>query len=73
MAENFQRLLRTFRDRLDRNYKVFGGSFARPQDMSFLPDAESSLLSNEPINGLNMRAAQDVALIYAQKSTVLGA
>jgi hypothetical protein len=52
MAENFKTSLRTFRDRLDRDYKVFGSSFARPQDTSFLPDAKSSLLSNELINGL---------------------
>ena len=52
MAENFKTLLHAFRDRLDRNYAVFGGSFAKPQDMSFLPNVESSLLSNEPINGL---------------------
>jgi hypothetical protein len=50
MAENLKTLLRTFRDKLNRDYKTFGGSFARPQDISF-PDAPLSSLSNELING----------------------
>jgi hypothetical protein len=50
MAENFKTLLRTFRDKLDRDYKTFGGSFGRPQDISF-PDTPQLSLSMEPING----------------------
>ena len=51
MAENLKTLLHTFRNKLDREYKTFGGSFARPQDISF-PDMPHPSLSNEFINGL---------------------
>jgi hypothetical protein len=52
MAEHFKMVLRTFRDKLDREYKVFGGSFARPQDIFFPQEAAPSSLSNELINGV---------------------
>ena len=51
MAENLKTLLRTFRDKLDRDYKTFGGSFAKPHDISF-PDVPQTPLLSESINGL---------------------
>jgi hypothetical protein len=55
MAENLKTLLRRFRDRLNRDYKPFGGSFVCPENIWF-PDLEtvndsSPVLSSECING----------------------